>query len=318
MRTVQPQERAGERGDGRFPAPRAEQQPAAAPTDASSAVVLGDFLRAVRNHRRPQDVGLPAPASARRVPGLRRQEVADLADVSLDYYTRIEQGRVGEVSGAVLNSLSRALHLRPEEDEHLRRLAAPRSPRGARRQPRASAAVRAGLLALVEDHPAPAFLANPCLDVVAANLPWRVLATPPGRSVATIDNLVRWHFLDPYARELLIDWEEGAARTVAGLHVQSSLHPGDERVQELVAELLPASDEFRRMWAVPQVRGTAHGRERMRHPWAGEFAFDYESLQPPGDELVLAVFSPVAGTGSREVLDRLLAEHRRTGRGAGA
>lgn len=285
---------------------------------ASGGAGLGAFLRALRNRRRPEDVGWPVHAgpagpggsgASRRVPGLRRQEVADLAGVSLDYYTRIEQGRVGEVSPAVLTALGRALRATPEESAHLHRLAA--SP-ARRRSSRAQAPARPSLLALADSFAVPAAVLTPSLDVVAANLVWRLLITPPGQSLTRDRNLVRDHFLEPYARVLVADWSLGARAGVAGLRVQAALHPHDERVQQLVQELLDRSEEFRRLWSMPDVDGSTHGRHRLLHPRAGQYTYDYETLQPPGDEgLIVTLFSPVPGTGSQEVLDTLLAEHHR-------
>ncbi|WP_049821309.1 helix-turn-helix transcriptional regulator [Kineococcus radiotolerans] len=286
--------------------------------EASGGAALGMFLRALRNRCQPQEVGLsgragPAGLSGsgayRRVPGLRRQEVADLAGVSLDYYTRIEQGRCGEVSGAVLTSLARALRATVEETAHLHRLAAPPSHR---RHAPAPAPLRPSLLALADAFAVPAVVIGPSLDVVSANLLWRLLVTPPGEPLVRSVNLATHHFLDPHAHVLFPDWHEAADATVARLRVQAALHPDDERVQQVVRELSGASPDFRRRWSVPQVRGAAHGRGRVVHPRAGTYTFDYETLQTPGGEgLVVASYSPVPGTGAQDVLDALVAGHRR-------
>ena len=283
----------------------------------SGSAGLGAFLRALRNRRRPEDVGWPAHAgpagpggsgALRRVPGLRRQEVADLAGVSLDYYTRIEQGRVGEVSPAVLRGLARALKATPEESAHLHRLAAPPARHGASR---AQAPVRASLLALADSFAVPVTIVTPSLDVIGANLMWRLLVTPVGQSLTQDRNLVLDHFLDPYARVLVPEWSQGAQTAVAGLRVQAALHPHDQRVQHVVQHLLSASEDFRRLWSVPEVSGSTYGRSRLVHPRAGQYTYDYETLQPPGDEgLIITLYSPVPGTGSQGVLDALLAEHR--------
>ena len=274
-------------------------------------VALGDFLRAMRNHRQPHEVGLAGHHGNRRVPGLRRQEVADLADVSLDYYTRIEQGRVGEVSGAVLAALGRALRLTAEESTHLRRLASPAT-RPHRLQ--AHPPLRPQLVALADAFAVPASVVTPGFDVVAANLPWRLLTTPAGRPPAAGDNLARRHFLDPSARRLRPEWESDAVTVVAGLRVQAARHPGDQRIEQLVRELGAASADFRRLWAVPVITGSTHGRSRILHPRAGEYRFDYETLETPGAEgLIVTTYCPTPGSGAREVLDRLLAEHHRAG-----
>ena len=278
------------------------------------AVALGHFLRALRNRRQPQEVGLSrhvGDGAFRRVPGLRRQEVADLAGVSLDYYTRIEQGRAGGVSAAVLAALARALQISAEESAHLRRLAA--SSNSARSTPPQShAALRPSLLSLAERFTVPTSVVTPALDVVSANLTWRLLATPPGQALVGDFNIARWYFLDPYARQIVVKWRESAGAAVAGLRVQTARHPGDERVQQVVHELLAASEDFRQLWAAAEITGVAHGRRQLAHPTAGHYTFDYETLQTPGEEgLLITVHTPVPGTGSEQVLDRLLAAHTR-------
>ena len=285
--------------------------------ETSGSAGLGAFLRALRNRRRPEDIGWPTHAGPaglggsgayRRVPGLRRQEVADLAGVSLDYYTRIEQGRVGEVSPAVLGGLARALKATPEEAAHLHRLAAP-PPR--REASRVESPLRASLVALADSFAVPVTIVTPSLDVIGANLLWRLLVTPAGQSLTQDRNLALDHFLDPCTRTSVPEWSHGAQTVVAGLRVQAALHPHDQRIQDVVQDLLSASEDFRRLWSVPEISGSTHGRSRLMHPRAGQYTYDYETLQPPGDDgFIITLYSPVPGTGSQDVLDTLLAEHR--------
>ncbi|WP_456599486.1 helix-turn-helix domain-containing protein [Blastococcus sp. SYSU DS0616] len=264
---------------------------------------LGDFLRAMRSRLRPQEVGLPASLGHRRVPGLRRQEVAELAGVSLDYYTRIEQGRVGEVSGAVLNALAKALRLSADETALLHRLGAPsRSvPR-----PRSEGRLRPGTTGMLAWLTVPAAVVNHRMDVLADNLPFRLLLARPGGRPEAVGNLVRWHFLDPWARDLLPGWRDSAAAAVAGLRLNRARNPEDPLLDALITELSGRSAEFSRMWAVPEVTGTFHGRWTVEHPWAGTCLLDYQALPLPGEGVFLALHTPVPGTGSEAVLDRLL------------
>ncbi|GAB7192125.1 helix-turn-helix transcriptional regulator [Kineococcus sp. NUM-3379] len=277
--------------------------PATPPPGAVAPPTLGDFLRAMRSRLRPRDVGLPASLGHRRVPGLRRQEVADLAGVSLDYYTRIEQGRVGEVSGAVLNAVGDALRLSPEEAALLHRLAAPsRSvPR-----PRTGGTLRPGTAAMLASLTVPAAVVDHRMDVVAANLPFRLLVARPGGAPEAMDNLVRWFFLDPWARDLLPAWGESAGAAVAGLRLNWIRNPGDPGLDALVAELSARSTEFSRTWAVPDVTVAPHGRLTVEHPWAGTCWLDHHVLTLPGEGMFLTLQTPVPGTGSEAVLDRLL------------
>ncbi|MCI2239445.1 helix-turn-helix transcriptional regulator [Kineococcus sp. TRM81007] len=273
------------------------------PPGAAAPPTLGDFLRAMRSRLRPQDVGLPASSGHRRVPGLRRQEVADLAGVSLDYYTRIEQGRVGEVSGAVLNSVGEALLLSAEETALLHRLAAPsRSvPR-----PRPEGRLRPGTTGMLASLTVPAAVVNHRTDVLAANLPFRLLVARPSGPPEAMGNLVRWHFLDPWARELLPEWRDSAGAAVAGLRLNWVRNPGDPELDGLVAELSARSTEFSRVWGVPGVTGASHGRLTVEHPWAGTCRLDQQVLPLPGEGVFLTLQTPVPGTGSEAVLDRLL------------
>ena len=273
------------------------------PPGAAAPPPLGDFLRAMRSRLRPQDVGLPGSLGHRRVPGLRRQEVADLAGVSLDYYTRIEQGRVGEVSGAVLNAVGEALRLSAQETALLHRLAAPsRSvPR-----PRPEGRLRPGTTGMLASLTAPAAVVNHRMDVLAANLPFRLLIAPPGGRPEAMENLARWHFLDPRARDLLPGWRGSAAAVVAALRLNWVRNPDDPEFDALVAGLSAGSAEFSRRWAVPSVTGTAHGRLTVEHPWAGTCRLDHQALPLPGEGLCLLLHTPVPGTGSEAVLDRLL------------
>jgi transcriptional regulator with XRE-family HTH domain len=259
---------------------------------------LREFLRSRRARLTPPDVGLPW-AGSRRVAGLRREEIAHLAGVSPDYYTRLEQGRARNVSEQVLNSVATALRLDDLERRHLFSLVKPATPPSA--VLRARPAVRMMLDAL---DPVPAVLHGPRLEVVAINRMGRILiddfdAMPPAER-----NMVRWMFLNPKAREVYPDWAEIAAQMVAILRRAPGSAP-------LVAMLSERAPEFAGFWADHQVFQHTHGTKRFHHDAVGEMVINYESLVPPSDpDLSLIVYTAATGSPSEEKL-RLLAEKNR-------
>ncbi|MER5867596.1 helix-turn-helix domain-containing protein [Kitasatospora sp. NPDC002040] len=244
---------------------------------------LGEFLRSRRARLRPEDLGLPSHGR-RRVQGLRREEVAQLAGVSVDYYIRLEQGRRGpSVSDSVLGAVARALALDEVERRHVFDLARPAAPRPYPQPP-----VRAGLRALLAAmDTAPAFALGHRMQVLAWNpLADAVLgfsAVPQGYNAA------RQIFLDPASTALFAHWGEVAADAVAYLRLDAGRRPDDPELAALIGELSRRSEEFRRLWAVREVRDKTHGHKLIRHPLVGELAFGYESLVLPGDPDVLVV-----------------------------
>ena len=258
---------------------------------------IGQFLRARRELVRPEDVGLP-DLGRRRVPGLRREELAMLAGVSVDYYVRLEQGRERHPSEQVLDALARALQLDGDATAHLQELARP-APR--RRRPASrSERVRPELLQLMDAWTeTPAFVMGRCMDVLAANS--LTLALHDGFRKGT--NLVRLVFLDPAAREIYPDWDEVAQDTVAVL--RSSVGPDldDPRLIELVGEVSVKSDEFRRLWARHDVREKTHGLKRYGHPLVGELTLRYESFLVAGNSgQMLVVYRAEPGSDSERAL----------------
>ncbi|MGW4667941.1 helix-turn-helix transcriptional regulator [Streptosporangium sandarakinum] len=250
---------------------------------------LGGFLRSRRARIRPQDADLPDAGRRRRVPGLRREEVARLAGVSVDYYVRLEQGRGHNVSDAVLDAVARVLRLDATERAHLYDLARP--PREA--VPPAPAAVRPQVRTMLDAIQAPAFLLGRCMDVLA----WNALgdavvgfsAMPPGER-----NMARRAFLDPAAPTLYPRWTEVAAETAAYLRLDAARHPGDPRMTALVAELSAGNPEFRALWEDHTVQEKAGGRKLIRHPVVGTLDVGYETLALPGDPDQLIVVYVVA------------------------
>ncbi|MFJ9681170.1 helix-turn-helix transcriptional regulator [Streptomyces sp. NPDC101194] len=258
---------------------------------------LGDFLRSRRARVRPEDVGLTA-YGRRRVPGLRREEVAQLAGVSVDYYIRLEQGRGPSVSDAVLDAIARVLRLDETEHAYLRTVARPR-PRAS--APAAAQRVRPGLRLLLDTiGGAPAFILGRRMDVLA----WNALGDAVvgfSRIPAAERNMPRQVFLEPAAREMYPEWAAVAAETVAHLRLDAGLHPDDRQLATLVGELSMKSEDFRRLWADHRVKAKTYGVKRIDHPVAGGLTLPYETLGVPGDPgQSLVVYTPEPGSETAE------------------
>ncbi|MFF0630236.1 helix-turn-helix transcriptional regulator [Streptomyces sp. NPDC004296] len=265
---------------------------------------LGDYLRARRALVSPADAGLPA-TSRRRVPGLRREEVAELVGLSTDYYVRLEQGRAHHPSDEVLDALGRALMLGPAERAHLYDLARP--PR------RASATtavtgrgevLRSALRQVVEAMPtAPAVIMNDRNDVLAWNhLAAALIADFPHLPVHE-RNMARRVFLDPDAPKIHLDWDEAARTTVGMLRMAAGRRPHDPQLVRLIGELALGSETFRKLWASHHVHEKTHGSKRFRHPAAGDIALNYETFQVPGAaHHLLVVYTAPPGSPAEEAL----------------
>ena len=259
------------------------------------ANALGDYLRARRDLVRPEDIGL-IPGGRRKVPGLRREELAMLAGISPDYYLRLEQGRDQHPSDQVLDALASALQLDPAAAAHLHDLARPRNRRRVR--PRAER-VPAGIAQLLGQLPVPAFVTGRYLDVLAANPLARALSPnfAPGR------NVLRQLFLDPGDRELHQDWDRGTASVVGGLRERAGADPEDPQLAALVGELSIRSERFRALWARADVRHRRDGRSHMRHPQVGELFMRREKLDIAGtDGLQMVIYHAEPGTESAQSL----------------
>ncbi|MGW1342126.1 helix-turn-helix domain-containing protein [Kribbella sp. NPDC002412] len=266
---------------------------------------IADFLRSRRAAISPEQAGLPADGRARRVPGLRRDEVARLAGVSTEYYTRLEQGRAGNPSPEVLDALTRALHLDTVEREHLTDLLA--RPKPARRTPAAPQRVRPGLyLTLQTLDQVPAFIVGRRTDVLAANRLAREVLTDFDALPAPRRNLARYYLLDPVARERVGDWEQIAAETVAMLRLEAGRWPHDRQLADLVGELTLRCPEFTGWWNDHRVMRRTHGRKTYHHPVAGDLEFSYEAFQVPGDaEQTLCVYNVEPGSPTAAALQLL-------------
>ncbi|MFH9331163.1 helix-turn-helix domain-containing protein [Streptomyces althioticus] len=264
---------------------------------------LGDYLRARRALIVPHDVGLPDDGP-RRVPGLRRDEVALLAGVSTDYYIRLEQGRERHPSDQVLRAIAGALRLDDAAAELLFRLGLPVF--GERAATSSTAAPE--LVRLMDGMPdLPAFLVGAAQDILGANAMARQLY----RGFARYDNLLRMIFLDPYARSFYGDWEAVASRAVNNLRASSSQFPTDGRIQQIVGELTLRSPAFSNLWARYEVRPRTREEKHFVHPQVGELRLHFETLAvagAPGQHL--SVYSAEPGSVSHEglALLRRLAE----------
>ncbi|WP_189316450.1 helix-turn-helix domain-containing protein [Streptomyces brasiliensis] len=266
---------------------------------------LGDYLRARRDMTMPGDVGYPDDGS-RRVPGLRRDEVALLAGVSTDYYIRLEQGRERHPSEQVLQAIARALRLDDAAAAHLFRLGLPAlAPSVA-----PATAVSPHLLRLLDSmSDVPAFVVGPSQDVLAAN----ALAQELYSGFARYDNLLRMIFLDPYARDFHGDWDKAARIAVNNLRASSARFPDDERIARVIGELSVRSPAFTTLWARYEIRPRTQEDKHFRHPQVGELHLHFEALavtSAPGQHL--SVYSAEPGSASSDglVLLRRLAEQR--------
>ncbi|MGW2210013.1 helix-turn-helix domain-containing protein [Streptomyces sp. NPDC001781] len=273
-----------------------------------SNVELREFLRSRRARIQPAEAGLQAPAGRRRVPGLRREEVARLAGVSVDYYVRLERGRTPNASTVVLDAVARALRLDPTERAHLFDLARSR-PGADRPRPQPPQRVRPGLLRLLETWTGtPAMIVGHRTDVLAANALAKALYTDFDALPHRRRNLVRLAFLDPAARHLLPDWESAARGLVAALRRYAARHPHDARLNELVGELSVRDEDFRRWWAGHDVHTHTHGTKRYRHPLVGDLVLRYETLALTDDpDQLLYLCTTESGSPSERALATLAA-----------
>ena len=266
------------------------------------------FLSSRRAKITPDQAGLTAYSRSRRVPGLRRSEVADLAGVSVEYYARLERGNLSGVSDSVLDALGRALQLDEAESAHLLALARAAGPSARTRRKPPAQLVRPSLLRVLDlMGDIPAFINNRRLDVMAANPLARALYAPLFADPARGANHARFAFLDPRARDFWIDWERIADDTVAMLRTEAGRDPYDKAMSDLVGELCTRSDAFRVRWAAHDVRLHRTGLKHYRHPVVGDLHLSFESMELAADPgLTLTMLSAEAGSPDDDAL-RLLA-----------
>jgi len=264
---------------------------------------IGAFLRAQRARLRPEDAGVVPDAVPRRVPGLRREEVARLAGVSTDYYTRLEQGRRITPSDGVVDAIARALRLDDAGRQHLFDLIRPRAGRRADVRP-----VRWSVQQLIDSWgDQAAIILGPGSDVLAGNALSRALLKDFAAVPFAERNYARWVLLDDRARTLYTDWAVVGSEVVASLRMQAGRHPHDRRIHDLVQELTIKSADFRTWWADQRVRLYTHGTKRFRHPVVGDLELQWQALAIPGDEdQTIYTYFAEPGTAAAQAL-RLLA-----------
>ena len=241
-----------------------------------------DFLTTRRERLTPEQAGVPFYGGKRRVKGLRREEVAMLAGMSTDYYTRLERGNLSGVSETVLDSLARALQLDEAERTHLFNLAGTaKAPTRARRTTNRSG-VRQGVQRILDTINAPAYVRNGRADIVAANRLGRALFADAYGGNDTF-NLARYLFLDPGARDFFVEWETVAISCVAALRAEAGRDPYDRGLTDLIGQLSTRSDEFRTWWATHNVKLHYTATKTVRHAIAGDLELTGEALQLPGE-----------------------------------
>jgi transcriptional regulator with XRE-family HTH domain len=264
---------------------------------------LGAFLRTRRARVTPEQTGLTPAPTRRRVPGLRREEVAQLAGVSVDYYVQLERGRKIHASEPVLDAIARALCLTDDERAHLHTLVRSRP----RPRPLPPQRVRPALYQILESMTEfPALVVGRRTDILATNRMARALYTDFDSMPHRERNMARFIFLDDGARTLYDDWEGIARTSVAALRLYAGDHPHDPRLAELVGELSVRDPDFRTWWADHDVQRRTYGSKRFHHPIAGDLTLRYEALAVTGDpDQILGVYTPEPGSTSEESL-RLL------------
>lgn len=263
---------------------------------------LRAFLRSRRARISPEAAGLARHSGVRRVPGLRREEVAQLAGVSVDYYVRLERGRNPHASAAVLDAVARVLQLDDAERDHLFALAKPSRPQP---QP-ARAEVRPGLLHVLDNiTEIPALLLGLRLDVLAMNRLARTFYPTFDTGPSGTWNMARFMFLDPAARDVYVEWHETARENVGMLQLHASHHPYDPHLGTLVEEL-SVDPDFRRLWAEQVVFRPKHGAKRYRHAVVGELTLGFEAFAPAGDpDQTLGLYTAEPGSPSADALRAL-------------
>ncbi|MFI9565584.1 helix-turn-helix domain-containing protein [Streptomyces rishiriensis] len=282
-----------------------DERPEAPGAPLDRRAELSEFLRTRRARLKPEDVGLPDFGRHRRVPGLRREELAQLAGVSVAYYTRLEQGNGRNVSAEVLDSIARALRLSDAEHAHLTHLA---KPKHKKKQSAPPQQVRGPLRQLLDTMDSvPAYLIGRRTEILG----WNRMAAAVFGDWAELPvaerNWARLVFLRPDYRDLFVDWEQKAIDIVCALRMDAGCYPDDPRLSALVGQLSVKSEDFRRLWATHDVKEKSHGVKLLRHPLVGELSLNFEGFRLAGDgEQTMVTYHAEPGSASAEAL-RLLA-----------
>lgn len=263
---------------------------------------MREFLTTRRAKVRPQEAGLPTYGDKRRVPGLRREEVALLTGVSADYYVRLERGNLAGVSEQVLDALARALRLDEAERSHLFDLA--RASTDPMRRPRRTAVskVRPGVLRILESLDGPAYVRNAGLDILAANdLAYALYDGILDRETMPL-NLARFLFLDPRAPGFFLDWDTVAEDAVASLRGEAGRSPHDKSLTDLIGELATRSTEFSTRWARHDVKYHRTSPKRLHNSTVGDLQLTGEAMELPGDGLTIITYTAEPDSPAAEAL----------------
>ena len=268
---------------------------------------IRDFLVSRRGRITPEQAGLTAFGRTRRVPGLRRQEVATLAGISVEYYTRLERGNTNGVSEDVLDAISRALQLDEAERQHVFDLVrATNTTRAPRRRP-SQDRVRPMVQRIIDSmHDCPAYVRNGRLDILSANQLGAALYSPLFDDPARPVNVARFVFLHPHAGDFFRDWNGIANDAVAILRSKAGQDPYDRHLTDLIGELSTRSEDFRVRWAAHDVKLACTYVKTLHHPVVGDLTLSWESLHLPTDpDQRILVYAAEPGSPSQEALDLL-------------
>jgi transcriptional regulator with XRE-family HTH domain len=266
---------------------------------------LSEFLRAARSRLSPEQAGIVG-AGRRRVDGLRREELAMLAGVSVDYYTRLEQGRSKSASAAVLDAIADALRLDDAERLHLHTIVRPTTARRRAAKPQKLHPATKALLDTLEAAVKPAFVLGRRLDMLGHNRLAALLIADFEAMPAPERNQARFVFLEPHARELYADWVEVAADTAAMLRMDAGLHPDDPLLGKLVGDLSIRSAEFRKLWARNHVHQRRTGSKGYHHPLVGDLTITYQALTPGDDtDQILMIYDTEPESSSAHAMQLL-------------
>jgi transcriptional regulator with XRE-family HTH domain len=272
-----------------------------------SPTEIREFLVSRRARLTPEQAGLPNFGGRRRVAGLRREEVALIAGISVEYYTRLERGNATGMSESVLEGVSRALQLDEAEQAHLHNLARASGTTSKRPAPGRAHTVTPGLQQFLDAmKDVPAVIQNGRLDIVATNrlgaALYSELYLDPQRPV----NFGRFVFLDPRAHTFYSDWDDAAVQTVAILRAAAGRTPHDRQLSNLVGELATRSDTFRTLWASQVVREHRTGDKKIHHPIVGDLDLNFEGMEPAtGKGLLLTAYTAKPGTPTLDSLQML-------------
>ncbi|MFE5410923.1 helix-turn-helix transcriptional regulator [Microbacterium sp. NPDC056569] len=275
-----------------------------------SSAEISSFLTARRARLTPEQAGVPLYSGNRRVPGLRREEVAQLAGVSVDYYARLERGKTSGASQEVLEAIARALQLDDDEREHLMNLVTITQRRSPGKRISNRSTVRPDVQLVLDSIQAPALIQNARLDRLAFNQAGRALHSLPADGSQDRYNYAHWLFLDPAAKRFHRDYDDAQRNVVALLHTASAQDPYDKELIQVIGTLSTQSPEFRTMWASHEVFRYRSGAKLLTHRDVGDLEFGYESFELSADPgLTMLVFTVQPGSRTADAMKLLASWH---------